>query len=171
MESCSTRHTKLSVEVSTMRALLLFLALAVGTSSGAKPSQKPTETPISLCRLLREAQQHDGSLVSVSGIYIRTEHGAILTDTGCDQSRPVINLRGTSQLELKSEANRRLVSLLKKRRAARVTISGEFHVAPKEHAFGPGGELYELEMTAIVNAMPAEDQASKRVVNDPGGGS
>jgi hypothetical protein len=154
-----------------MRALLLFLALTVGTRSGSKPSQKPIETAVSLCRLLTEAQQHDGSLVTVSGIYIRTEHGAILTDTGCDQPRPVINLRDTSQLDLKSEANRRLVSLLKKRRAVRVTLSGEFHVAPKEHVFGPGGDLYELEMTAILNAMPAEDPAPKRVASGPGGSS
>jgi hypothetical protein len=142
-----------------MRKLPLFLAIAVGTCIGSGATQKHSETPIPLCRLLSEAEMHDEMMVTVSGIYLRGEHGAVLTDTGCDNRRPFVNLRRTPQYDLKSDANRRLVSLLKKSRAVRVTLSGEFHVAPKGQTFGPTGESYELEMTAILSATPAEDPA------------
>jgi hypothetical protein len=140
-----------------MRKLPIFLALLVAASVGSGATNKNSETPIPLCRLLTEASMYDEKLVTVSGIYVRTEHGALLTETGCDNNRPFVNLRGTPQLDLKSVANRELVSLLKKRKAVRVALSGEFHVARKGKTFGASGERYELEMTAILSAAPADD--------------
>ena len=114
---------------------------------------------IPLCTLLAEAKEHDDSSVLVEGIYVRQEHGSLLTTTACAVSRPFVNLRSAPGFKQRDKVIDTLNSLTAKRKAVNVKILGMFHVAPKGQTFGPGGDHYEIEVITVLCAKLAPEKA------------
>jgi hypothetical protein len=142
-----------------MNRAALILAIVCLTAPGAARtddecfSSFPQAVP--LCTLLAEAREHDDSSVLVEGIYLRQEHGSLLTATGCSVSRPLVNIRSAPGFKQNDKVIDTLNSLTRKRKAVNVKILGMFHVAPKGRTFGPGGDPYEIEMIAVLCAKAA----------------
>jgi hypothetical protein len=146
------------------RAALILALLGLATQGATMSDDEcfssfPQAVP--LCTLLAEAEQHDESSVLVEGVYLRQEHGIILTViTECAVSRPFVNLRLAPGYKQRDKVIDTLNSLTRKRKAVKVRILGTFRVAPKGKTFGQGGDHYEIEVIAVLCAKLATEKPS-----------
>jgi len=133
-----------------MKTLVFFLGLALLETAPQGTSQ--TE---SLCTVLADAALHDGSVVTVEGVYLRVPHGSIITAPDCSLSpRAVANVRLAADFRQKDRVMKTLWSLTEKQKPVKVVLKGTLHVAKKEQGFGQGVEPYEIEVVKYLAAEP-----------------
>jgi hypothetical protein len=143
-----------------MIEIIMFLHFTFLGFTGQADVPKQARQPESLCELLTGAAQHDGSIVTVEGVYLRLPHGSVLTTPGCSlYPNAYTNLRLAPGFHQKKDRTMKtLWSLTEKMKPAKVVLMGTFHVAKSGQCFGQDCEPYEIEVTQYLSAEPYSEQ-------------
>lgn len=134
--------------------IVLAVLLTLDLSPMAFPDdQCPASVQaLPLCTVLASADQYDGKVITVRGLYRMVIHGSVLMGTACPQME--VNLRQGPGYKADKRASVVARSLTKKDQFHPVdeVLRGTFRVAHKEQCFGQICAPYEIEVTNLLCA-------------------